>query len=52
MDGEDPDGEILVFMGELRDAGVEEYSAFVKGGLLGLTSTWRPATGLSHALLG
>jgi hypothetical protein len=40
MDGEDPAGEILVFMGELRGAGVGEYSALIKGGLLGLTSTW------------
>ena len=44
MDGEVPDGEILVFMGELRNAGVGEYSALVKGGLLGLTSTWGGGT--------
>ena len=40
MDGEDPDGEILVFMGELRGAGVGEYSALIKGGLPGPTSEW------------
>ena len=40
MDGEVPDGEILVFMGELREMGVAEYSAFITGGLLGPTSEW------------
>jgi hypothetical protein len=34
MDGEETDGEILVFISGSQDADVGQYSAFVKGGLL------------------
>ena len=44
MDGEEPEGEILVFISGSREMDAGQYSVFVKGGLLGLTSTWGGGT--------
>jgi hypothetical protein len=41
MDGEETDGEILVFISGSRDADVGQYSVCVKGGLLGQISALR-----------